>query len=187
MRTWIPIRLVPTLVLGIVLTSTALAQNEQGLAYRLANEAGDVPYGTVRLADNITSVVVQGQNGPSVCKPESSIIKLPVGEYRVDSWIIARTDDTGARWEMRGMLPPGGRAGFTIARDKEASLPFGEPIYCIIEAGRNASGYSFEQRLEGRHRERIVLTRNGSRPPPPKLRIRSRDGTYDQSIDATYG
>jgi hypothetical protein len=74
-----------------------------------------------------------------------------------------------------------------MARDKETSLPLDEPLYSIVEARRKGSVYSFEQKLEGRHGERITLTRNGSRPPAPKLRIRSRDGTYDQSISFAYG
>jgi hypothetical protein len=176
------------LVVGIVAAFGALAQNERGPVYGLANEGTDVASGgTVRLADNITSMVIHGQNGTSARKVENGVIKLPVGEYRVPSWTIARTDDTGARWEMIGMLPPGRSRVFATGRDAEPTLPFGEPVYCTIEARRKGSVYSFEQRLEGRHGERITLTRNGSRPPAPKLRIRSRDGTYDQSLSFAYG
>jgi hypothetical protein len=150
-------------------------------------EAKDVPCGTVRLADNITTVIASGENGSFIRKPENGVIKLPVGEYRVDSWTIARKDEAGARWEMKGMLPSGGSAGFTAAPDKEVSLPFGEPIYSTVQASKNGSIYAFEQKLQGRQGERVVLTRNGSQPPPPKLHIRNRDGTYDRSISSEYG
>jgi hypothetical protein len=151
-------------------------------------EAKDVPCGTARLADNITSVTVSGENGSFLRTPENGVIKLPVGEYRADSWVIARKDDAGARWEMRATLPSGRSDGaFTVAADQEAKLPFGEPINSLVQATKSGSVYSFEQKLEGRQGERIVLTRNGSQPPPPKLHIRSEDGTYDRSISSEYG
>ncbi len=149
-------------------------------------EAKDVPYGVARLADNITTVIASGENGSFIRKPENGVVKLPVGEYRVDSWTVARKDETGARWEMRG-TSPASDAGFTVAADKEASLPFGEPIYSTVQTTKSGSIYAFEQKLQGRQGERVVLTRNGSQPPPPKLHIRSRDGSYDRSISSEYG
>jgi hypothetical protein len=149
-------------------------------------EAKDVPYGPVRIADNITTVTATGENGSFIRKPENGLIKLPVGDYRVDSWGIARKDDAGAKWEMTASASLGS-AGFTVASDKEVSLPFGEPIYSQVQANKSGSVYSFTQKLEGRQNERITLTRNGSQPPAPKLHIRSRDGTYDRSLNAEYG
>jgi hypothetical protein len=150
-------------------------------------EAKDVPYGPIRLADNITTVIVSGENGSFIRQPENGLIKLPVGEYRVDSWIVTRKDDAGAKWEMRGMVSPGGSGSFTVAADKETRLPYGEPIYSKIQFNKSGSVYSFDQRLEGRQGERVVLTRNGAQPAPPKLHLRSRDGTYDRSISSEYG
>lgn len=149
-------------------------------------EAKDVPYGPVRIADSITTVTATGENGSFIRKPENGLIKLPVGDYRVDSWGIARKDDAGAKWEMTASASLGS-AGFTVASDKEVSLPFGEPIYSQVQANKSGSVYSFTQKLEGRQNERITLTRNGSQPPAPKLHIRSRDGTYDRSLNAEYG
>ncbi len=150
-------------------------------------EAKDVPHGVVRLADNITTVIASGENGSFVRQPERGVCKLPVGEYRVDSWTIARKDDGGAKWEMKGTMPPSGSGGFTVAADKEASLAFGEPIYSTVQTTKSGSIYAFEQKLQGRQGERVVLTRNGSQPPPPRLHIRNRDGTYDRSISSEYG
>jgi hypothetical protein len=148
--------------------------------------APEVPYGAVRLAENITDLIASGENGSFIRKPENGVLKLPVGEYRVDSWAITRKDEAGARWEMKAMSP-GSSGGFTVAADKEANLPFGEPIYSTIQTSKNGSIYAFEQRLQGRQGERVTLTRNGSQPAPPKLHIRNRDGTYDRSISSEYG
>ncbi|MCU0914859.1 MAG: hypothetical protein MUC88_09880 [Planctomycetes bacterium] len=150
--------------------------------------AGQVPYGAVRLSEGVTTVTVAGENGSFVRKPENGIIKLPVGAYQVDSWSVSKKDNLGATWELRGMLPPGAAGGtLTAAQDQEASLSVGEPVYSMAQVSQSGSTYSFSQRLEGRQGERIVLTRNGSQPPAPKLRIRSRDGTYDRSLTAEYG
>jgi hypothetical protein len=149
--------------------------------------APEVPYGAVRLAENITTLIASGENGSFIRKPENGVLKLPVGEYQVDSWTIAQKDDTGARWEMKGMLSRGGSGGLTVAQDKEASLLCGEPIYSTMQVNKSGSTYSFSQRLEGRQGEQVTLARNGSQPAAPKLHIRSRDGTYDRSLTGEYG
>jgi hypothetical protein len=155
-------------------------------AFVILAEATDVSWGTVRVAENITSLGAGGVNGLFIRKPENGVVKLPVGDYRVEHWSIVKNDDRGARWELRGT---GLResAAFTVAADQEKEVPVGEPIYSLAEYRRSGSFYAFSQRLEGRHGERIELMRNGSQPPPPKLRIRSRDGAYDRGMSFEYG
>ena len=65
-------------------------------------EATDVVFGAVRVAENITSFGAGGVNGLFLRKPENGIVKLPVGDYRVEHWSIVRNDDEGAKWELRG-------------------------------------------------------------------------------------
>jgi hypothetical protein len=88
---------------------------------------------------------------------------------------------------MKGMVSRGGSGGFTVAQDKEVSLPFGEPIYSTMQVNKSGSTYSFSQRLEGRQGEQVTLTRNGSQPAAPKLLIQSKDGTYNRSLTGEYG
>ncbi len=187
MRTWILIGLLTILAVGIVTAFAVLAHDERKVQHPLTNETDDAAYSIVHLANDITSLVIKGENGNSVYKPEKGIIRLPAGKYWVESWNITKKDDTSARWEMQAKLPPGELSTFAITHNEETSLPFGEPVYCKIKSDRNSSGYSFEQMLEGRHGEQIVLTRNRARPPAPRLRAKSKDGTYDQSISFAYG
>jgi len=157
-------------------------------AFVTLTPAGQVPYGAVRLSAGVTTVTVAGENGSFVRTPENGIIKLPVGAYQVNFWSVSKKDEQGATWELRGMLPPDAAGGtLTVAQEQEAGLSVGEPIYSMAQVSQSGSVYSFNQHLEGRQGERIVLTRNGSQPPAPKLRIRSRDGTYDRSLTAEYG
>lgn len=155
-------------------------------AFIILTEAADVIYGTARVAGNISSLGAGGVNGLFFRTPERGVIKLPVGDYCLEHWSIVRNDDKGARWELRA--DPGGNLGaFAVVQDQEKELPFGEPIYSTAEYSQSGSFYNFSQSLEGRHGERITLTRNGSQPPPPKLRIRDRDGAYDRALSFEYG
>ena len=156
-------------------------------AYIILKDASDVPYGTVRMAQNITGFSAGGENGLFNRKPENGTIKLPVGEYRIQSWTIARDDDKGSKWELQGQYPRGVAGVFTVAQDKEAQLTVGEPIYSDVTVNQSGEAYVFSQNLRGRQGEPIQLLRNGSRPQPPKLRIRSRDGTYDRGLSFEYG
>ncbi len=155
-------------------------------AFVILTEATDVAFGAVRIAENITSFGAGGVNGLFHRKPENGLVRLPVGDYRVEHWSITRSDDKGAKWELRAD-PSGRAADFTVVQDHEKELPFGEPIYSNAEYRQSGSFYNFSQSLEGRHGERISLTRNGSQPPAPKLRIRSRDGAYDRALSFEYG
>ena len=156
-------------------------------AYVIVKEAKDVPFGTVRLAENITSFSAGGENGLFARKPEKGIVKLPVGAYRVDSWSIARDDGQGSKWELQGQYFPAKTGDFRVAADKEALLAIGEPVQSTVSVNPGGSAFSFGQRLGGRQGEQITLLRNGARPQPPKLRIRSRDGTYDRGMSFEYG
>jgi hypothetical protein len=149
-------------------------------------EATDVAFGAVRVAQGITSFNAGGANGLFICKPENGLARLPVGDYRVQQWSIVKTDDRGARWELQA-IAGGDLATLVVVQDREKELPIGEPIYSQAEYRKTGSFYSFSQNLQGRHGERITLTRNGSQPPPPKLRIRSRGGAYDRALSFEYG
>jgi len=156
-------------------------------AFVVLTKADDVVYGTVRLADNITSFAAGGVNGLFVRQPEDGTAKLPVGKYRIDYWNIVKKDDKGSRWELRGSSFSAAEGDFTVSQDEETELEIGEPIYSRATVRKRGSYYSFGQELEGKHAERIELTRSGSRPRPPKLRIRNKDGTYDRAMSFEYG
>ena len=152
-------------------------------AFIVLTEANDVAYGTIRVADNITSFAVGGENGLFTRTPKEGIARLPVGDYRFDYWSIVKEDE-GAKWELRGSR---GGGLVSIAKDEEVELGIGEPVYSAVTVRQSGSNYSFSQNLEGRREERIELLRNGSRPQPPKLRIRNQDGSYDRGMSFEYG
>jgi hypothetical protein len=131
--------------------------------------------------------MVAGENGSFTCQPKENTVKLPVGDYRIESWGIAKDDDKGSRWELQGQYPRGVGGALSVTQEKETQLSLGEPIYSTVTANQSGDAYTFGQNLQGRQGEPIQLLRNGSRAQPPKLRIRNKDGTYDRALSFEYG
>jgi len=148
--------------------------------------AEDVKFGTIRLPESVTRLLANGENGLFTLKPEKGIASLPVGQYHIYGWAAEREDDRGTRWALNGSWPAQASV-FDIAEDKEIELSVGEPIIAILEASGNKGTHSFSHIMRGRDGERIELTRNGARPPAPKVRIKSADGKYDRTYSFEYG
>jgi hypothetical protein len=154
-------------------------------AFIVLKDASDVPHGTVRVADNITSFSAGGANGQFIRKPENGTFKLPVGTYGLDYWSIVKDDGKGSKWELQGR---GGNIGtFTVTQDREVKLAVGEPVYSMVSYNQSGGSFTFSQQLQGHQQEQITLLRNGSQSQPPRLRIRNRDGTYDRGMSFEYG
>jgi hypothetical protein len=168
-----------------VLYTTEIARD--GAYIKLAR-AEDVTFGTVHLPEVITEFAAGGENGLFVVKPKEGIARLPVGKYRIDHWRIERKDDKGSNWALLGRYFPGDSGLLTVAADSQLELPsLGEPIISTLQAELREPGYYFSQNLQGRLGEQIELTREGARPQPPKLRIKSKDAKYDRSFTFEYG
>jgi hypothetical protein len=76
---------------------------------------------------------------------------------------------------------------FEIKEGDLTKFDVGEPIVATVDARNVGSSYSFNQVIKGRHDEIIELTCNGSRPQPPKLHIKNKDGSYDRTFSFQYG
>lgn len=148
--------------------------------------AEDVKFGNIRLPQTISEFSAGGKNGLFKVKLENSSGPLPVGKYRISHWTIEHEDKRGKKWKLQG-VGAAAKGDFDITADNETKISVGEPIVSVLEVNKGTSGHSFKQSLEGRFGERIELTRNGSRPPAPKLRIKSKDGSYDRSFSFGYG
>ena len=156
-------------------------------AYIKLAKAEDVTYGAVRLAEAITEFAAGGENGLFIVKPKEGAARLPVGKYRIDHWRIERKDDRGSNWALQGRYFSGDSGLFTVAETPQTEVSVGEPIISTLEAQQRESEYYFSQNLQGRTGERIELTREDAQPQPPKLRIQSKDATYDRSFSFEYG
>jgi hypothetical protein len=146
----------------------------------------DGAYGTIRLPEAISRFEAEGAKGLVTIEAGKQAERLPTGQYHIRSWKIERKDDQGVAWALTGQYF-GQDNPFEIKDGDETKLDVGEPIIATVGARNVGSSYAFNQVIKGRHDEIIELTRNGSRPQPPKLRIKNKDGTYDRTFSFRYG
>jgi len=148
--------------------------------------AENMSFGSVRLSESITQFSANGENGLFILKPEKGVASLPVGQYRVYDWAIERQDEKDTNWKLKGSNLRE-KDIFDIAEGKEAVLSIGEPIVATLGASEREGTHSFNHSMKGRAGERIELTRNGTQPQAPKVRIKNADGTFDRSYSFQYG
>ena len=155
-------------------------------AYIKFTVAEDVVYGSIQLPEAIGEFAAEGENGLFTLKPEKELARLPVGKYRIHLWKTECKDDEGNTWALTGQ-EFGHKGLFEVNESGQTTLDIGEPIICMLTARESDSRYSFSQSLRGQLGERIELTRNGSQPRAPKLHIKNKDGSYNQTFSFEYG
>jgi hypothetical protein len=169
--------------MGMASSNPESTQDGKSLTPAVVTDEG---YGTVRLPEAISRFEADGASGLVTIEAGKQAERLPVGQYHIRSWKIERKDDQGGAWALTGQYF-GQNNPFEIKDGDETKLDVGEPIIATVDARNVGSSYSFNQVIKGRHDEVIELTRNGSRPQPPKLRIKNKDGTYDRTFSFRYG
>jgi hypothetical protein len=148
--------------------------------------AEDVVYGRVKVPEAISEFAAEGENGLFTIRPDKGTGKLPVGQYRIQSWKIERKDDKGNTWTLAGQRFAD-KGIFDVNETAVTDLDVGEPIICTLAVQKKEAVYYFRRELKGRLGEEIKLTRNGATPSPPELRIKKEDGTYDRTFSFEYG
>ena len=144
----------------------------------------DVPMGTVQLTAQVTRFLAAGENGLFTVESADGTGRLPAGTYRLYRWELERKDERGALWKAQGS---GSSKAFEIRKGKTTELAFGEPLTATVKATKTGATHRFDQSLRGSLGESVSLTRNGSRPSAPKLRITNAAGDYDKTFTFEYG
>jgi len=156
-------------------------------AFIKLTKADGVQTGEVRVPEGITQFSAGGENGLFILKPKKGFASLPVGQYRVNDWMLEQKDEQGTTWQLKGAGPPDKGTLFDVAVEKAAEFSIGEPVISTLSASSREGTFNFRYNMEGRDGERIELTRNGARPRAPKLHIKSKDGTFDRTYSFQYG
>jgi hypothetical protein len=143
-------------------------------------------FGTISLPEGISRLEADGVKGLVSIKPDNQTARMPAGLYNVRYWKTERKDESGNNWALVGQYY-GQDNQFEIEADNETKLDVGEPIVATVDAINSGSNYSFNQIIKGRGQEIIQLTCNNSRPQPPKLHIKNKDGSYDKTFSFRYG
>lgn len=148
--------------------------------------AKDTAFGSILLPEAISRLEANGANGLVTIDADGQPKPLPAGRYYISYWKTERKDDTGNTWELTGQYY-GQNNPFEIKDGQQTKLDVGEPVVATVQARKAGSNYSFNQVIKGRLDESIGLTCNGSRPQPPKLNIKNKDGSYNQTFSFKYG
>jgi len=148
--------------------------------------AENVPLGTLKFSEEVDLIAVGGINGLLTYQPEGGEVQVPAGKWRLERWRVTRKDERGATWRMSGEGFPE-ESAFEVAEGETVNLDVGEPVSATLNVSENSGAYYLRENLAGSSGERITLTRNGSRPPAPKLRITSEDGSYNRLYVFQHG
>jgi hypothetical protein len=148
--------------------------------------AKETAFGSILLPEAISRLEANGANGLVTIDADGQSKRLPAGLYYIRYWKTERKDDTGNTWTLAGQYY-GKDNPFEIKDGQQTKLDVGEPIIATVQARNAGSSYSFNQVIKGRLDEIIELSCNGSRPQPPKLNIKNKDGSYNQTFSFQYG
>lgn len=149
--------------------------------------AENVKLGKIRVPENITEFAAGGENGLFAVRPIKGVMKLPVGKYRINHWVMEREDEKGDKWTLRGHSF--GESGiFEVSEKRETTLSVGEPLFTSLEqVSQKGVALSFiNPKLNGLLGEDIDLT-CGEDTPGIQLHIRDEDDSYDRTFTFEYG
>jgi hypothetical protein len=151
-------------------------------AFIKLSAASDVPYGTVQLPETITEFAGGGENGLFTRKPENGLVKLPVGKYKVDHWVIQREDEKGRDCKLEGRYFSGDSGVFEVTDAKETGLSIGEPVRCSLSVNRRGEHYEYSKSVRGQLGEYVSITCDGRRMTErAKLHVKDKTGTFDRT------
>lgn len=146
----------------------------------------NVPLGTLTFPEGVDEIAIGGVNGLLAFRPEGGSVEVPAGRWLIERWRITRKDEKGAVWQMTGQ-------GFRSENELEVRegeklvLEVGEPVTATLTVSERGGEHNFQESLAGPSGERISLTRNGTQPPAPRLRIKNEDGSYNRLYSFEYG
>ena len=147
--------------------------------------AGDLAMGQVQ-ATGVDVLCAAGANGVFFCDTREGPAKLPIGSYRVMTWLISR-EKGGAKFEATGTATK--PIAFDVLADQAAVLDVGEPLLgsATLQATPNGEYQVSDPKLVGRSGERVTLTRNDKQVEAPRFKVTNEDGSYSQQLSFSYG
>jgi hypothetical protein len=167
----------------LFLRMIALTGGAEDIADYIAEHPHE-PLATLRGGQSLEWVLIKGASGRYEVAFESGEAQLPAGRWVVEAWRISAASGTG-KWRAVGGID-GGRK-IDLPAGEVVNVDFGEPLRAECRASRGGAYVHFSQSLKGADGALVQLARNGSLPPPPRLKITNADGTYDRTFNFAYG
>ncbi len=155
-------------------------------AFVVAKPAENIAYGRLQLPQGITHFSAAGPQGHFKRTDNLQDIRLPVGSYRIDTWAIERKDKQGTPWKAQGRYFDD-RGLFEIRTNQPVPLNIGEPLISTLEVTQDDQTYRFNQSMTGQLGETVRIYQEGGRAEAPRLLIRNKTGSYNDTKKFEYG
>jgi len=163
-----------------------LAPARDGAFIKLGR-ADNIPLGTIKLPEGINEVAFTGGLGCLSYNLDGETIRIPEGNWLVNSWTIKRKDENGLLWTLTGDSTPSDNM-FKVEKGQKHSLDIGEPVKMKLKKPWSLfGGYSFELSLIGSLGERVDIRCSDWRTFKPKLLVQNEDGSYKEILDLDRG
>jgi hypothetical protein len=146
----------------------------------------DEPLVTASVPAKVTEILLKGHKLNLTLTPKDATVKVPVGKWRLHSWSAEARDARGISWTANGICGAS-VVEFEAKEGAELALNVGEPFEAVAKAEKRAGTYSFTQVLRGKNGEEVTVSQGRAPAPPPRMRIRNADGTYDNTLKFEYG
>ena len=151
-----------------------------------ARQNTEPSHGSVIVQDGVIATVCNKKDEQFTIEGSNKPVQLPIGKYHIKSWGLKRTDKNGAFWELKAEDIVH-KNTFNVTENVKAKLLIGEPVISTLTVKKDDSEFYFRHYFKGRLGEKIELTKNQSRQDTPKLLIRNKDGSYQESVTFEYG
>lgn len=142
--------------------------------------------GFIIVQEDVNAILCSSKSEQFTIKGSREPVQLPLGRYYVNSWTLERTDKNGAIWRLQSK-DIANKKSFEVAENARIKLPIGEPILSTLTVQKQDSEFNIRHNFKGQLGEEIELIKNHSRADPPKLLIRNKDGSYQESLTFKYG
>jgi hypothetical protein len=150
--------------------------------------AGEVPTGTIRVADDMARLSIFGPEGSFLREPAGGVATVPAGAYGVYQWERQRTDpEDQVVWSL---LESGAtrQDPFVVEAGQTLDLGIGRDVAGRLEVtSRGDSRYAINMNVGTGKGDYIRLLRAGQRAPRPKVHITNADGSCKQTYNLEYG
>jgi hypothetical protein len=142
--------------------------------------------GFIIVQEDVNAVLCNNKGEQFTIKGSKEPVQLPLGRYYINSWALERTDKNGAIWILQSK-DIAKKKSFEAVDNARIKLPIGEPVVSTLTVQKQDSEFNIRHNFKGQLGEEIELTKNHSRADPPKLLIRNKDGSYQESFTFKYG
>jgi hypothetical protein len=147
----------------------------------------ELKFGTLRTGLNNFCVQLSSKDGFFTFRSPEPEVRVPVGTYQLYACTLEVKDAEGHGWKSSGHLYGEG-ATITIREGKTTQLAYGPPLKVVATPQVMGEEVQFSLKVTGQAGEQYgEFQMDGTRVPPPRLRVADAAGAEVGTYDFHYG